>query len=144
MIEGDEHPLAREYRARGVPTEWEEITPPTFAEEFRLIYRALPSPDQKSGSYPGQDEAEELIHDPVKALRAAHLIGEQEFDESGQEILPRISTMVVNHEKTLNRFIMHAFVALSNNPRTIGITIVKEEWVETEGTEETGGTGEPD
>jgi hypothetical protein len=33
----------------------------------------------------------------------------------------------VNHEKTLNRFIMHAMVVSSTNPRTVGITIAKEE-----------------
>ena len=53
MTEGKEHPLADEYRRRGIPTEWEEITPSTFAEEFRLVYRGLPSPDKRSGFYPG-------------------------------------------------------------------------------------------
>ena len=41
--------------------------------------------------------------------------------------MPRISTIVVNHEKTLNRFIMHATAVASTNPKTVGLTIVKED-----------------
>jgi hypothetical protein len=125
MIDGDDD-MAAEYSERGVPTEWEDITPPTFDRAFRLHYRALPSPDPDGPPSAGKDDAELLIHDPVQALRDGGLISE-EYDDEGRPILPRISTMVVNHEKTLRRFIMHAFVAVSKNPRTIGITIVKEE-----------------
>jgi hypothetical protein len=126
MINDDDQDLAAQYSARGVPTEWQEITPPTFANAFRLHYRALPSPDPDGPPSAGRDEAELLIHDPIQALRDGGVIGD-EYDEEGRPIVPRISTMVVNHEKTLKRFIMHAFVAVSNNPRTVGITIVKEE-----------------
>lgn len=108
--------LARRYEERGVPTGWEEITPRTMARAFRLWYRALPSP---STGYTGADEAERLIHNPLVALRGAGIIGEH--DE------PRISTMVVNHEKTLERFICYAMVVASTNPSTVGITLVKEE-----------------
>jgi hypothetical protein len=117
------------YAERGVPNEWQEITPETFQRSFRLHYRAYQSPG------PGPDgertaaeiDAEKFIHDPVEALIEGGLIPDEGFDDEGRRRLPRISTMVVNHEKSLRRFIMHAFVAVSNNPHTIGITIVKEE-----------------
>ncbi len=112
MIEDE---LAARYEERGVPTDWEERTPESMAPAFRLWYRALPSP--KSG-FRGADDAELLIHDPVAALREAGIIGSDET--------PRISTHVVNHERTLNRFIMFALVVISTNPSTVGITLVKE------------------
>jgi hypothetical protein len=127
MTNGDDYDLAAEYSARGVPSEWEEITPPTFRQAFKLYYRAYQSPGQEEGRTDEGREAEKLIHDPVDALIEGGLIPDEGFDEEGQRRLPRISTMVVNHEKSLRRFIMHAFVAVSNNPHTIGITIVKEE-----------------
>lgn len=108
--------LASRYIERGVPTEWEEITPKTMAPAYRCWYRALPSP--KSG-FTGADDAELLIHDPLSALREARIIGDDDW--------PRISTHVVNHDKTLNRFIMYALVVASTNPSTVGITLVKEE-----------------
>lgn len=109
------------YSSRDVPTEWQELTPDTMAPAFRLWYRALPSP--KADFVDGSEYAETLIHDPVAALRESGLIPSMEDDEEQ----PRISTMVVNHEKTLNRFIMYAMVVVSTNPKTVGITIVKEE-----------------
>ena len=109
--------LQDKYAERGVPTEWADITPDVMAPAFRLHFRAFKSP---SGDPDGADgEAEELIHNPVKALRKAELISEDET--------PRISTMVVNHEKTLERFIVYAMVVVSTNPSTVGITLVKEE-----------------
>jgi hypothetical protein len=108
--------LVARYEQRGVPTEWQEMTPPSMAPAFRLWYRALPSP---KSDFNGSDEAEALIHDPLTALREVGIIGSEEE--------PRVSTMVVNHEKTLNRFIMHAMVVVSTNPNTVGITIAKEE-----------------
>jgi hypothetical protein len=119
----DEDLVAR-YEQRGVPTEWQEITPPALAPAFRLLFRALPSPKSPDNlSNPpdwlieGAQEAELLIHDPLTALRQAGIDVEEDA---------RISTIVVNHEKTLERFIMHAVVVASTNPRTIGITLVKE------------------
>ena len=109
------------YSGRGVPTEWQELTPDSMAPAFKLWYRALPSP--KSKFVEGSEYAETLIHNPVAALRESGLIPSEE--EDAEE--PRISTMVVNHEKTLNRFIMFAMVVVSTNPKTVGITIVKEE-----------------
>ncbi|HEX2195260.1 MAG TPA: hypothetical protein VHK63_09935 [Candidatus Limnocylindria bacterium] len=132
MINGDDD-LAAAYSARGVPTDWIDLTFDNIAPAFRLYYRALPSPDPDAAPSAGKDEAELLLHDPVAALRAGGIIGE-EVDDAGRPVLPRIATMVVNHEKTLKRFVMHAFVTVSNNPHTIGITIVKEE--KQEGTEQ--------
>lgn len=103
------------YQARGVPSDWQRITPESMKPAFELWHRALPSP---SMDVPGADEAEELIHDPVAALQRAGIIG--------PKAQPRISTMVVNHEKTLRRFIMYASVVVSTNPNTVGLTIVKE------------------
>src|SRR6185369_3982086 len=117
----DDDTLRELYASRGVPTEWEELTPDTMAPAFRLWFRALPSP--KSTFVDGSEYAEWLIHDPVAALRDSRLI--PSADEDAEE--PRVSTMVVNHEKTLNRFIMYALVLVSTNPKTVGITIVKEE-----------------
>jgi len=117
----DDDTLRDMYSSRGVPTDWEELTPQSMAPAFRLWYRALPSP--KSGFADGAEYAEWLIHDPVAALRDSGLI--PGTDEDPEE--PRISTMVVNHEKTLKRFIMYALVLVSTNPKTVGITIVKEE-----------------
>lgn len=111
----DDELIAR-YMDRGVPSEWQEMTPANMAPAFRLWYRALPSPKSE---FQGGDEAEALVHDPVTALREGGILGSEEE--------PRISTMVVNHEKTLNRFIMHAMVVVSTNPHTVGITIAKEE-----------------
>ena len=113
--------LTAMYEERGVPTEWVELTPGPMAPAFKLWFRALPSP--KSDFAKGYDYAEQLLHDPVAALQESGLIpgAEQNAEE------PRISTMVVNHEKTLNRFIMYAMVVVSTNPKTVGITIVKEE-----------------
>ena len=116
----DDDTLKGMYSERGVPTEWEEMTPDTMAPAFRLWYRALPSP--KSTFVDGSAYAEWLIHDPVAALRDSGIIPAEE--ESAEE--PRVSTMVVNHEKTLNRFIMYALVLVSTNPKTVGLTIVKE------------------
>lgn len=117
----DDDALRDEYAARGVPSEWEELTPDTMALAFRLWFRALPSP--KSESVEGSQYAEWLIHDPIAALRDSGIIPGED-DEAER---PRISTMVVNHDKTLNRFIMYALVLVSTNPSTVGITIVKEE-----------------
>ena len=108
--------LIGRYMERGVPTEWQDLTPPAMAAAFRLWYRALPSPKSE---FQGGEEAELLVHDPLTALREVGIIGSEEE--------PRVSTMVVNHEKTLNRFIMHAMVVVSTNPNTVGITIAKEE-----------------
>jgi hypothetical protein len=73
---------------------------------------------------PGHEDAELLVHDPVKALRKGNINVDDDV---------RISTTVVNHEKTLCRFIMHASVVVSTNPRTVGITIWKEEAAEDPG-----------
>lgn len=108
--------LFARYEARGIPTDWQELTPEAMAPSFRLFFRALPSP---STEYAGADEAELLIHDPLAALREAGIVP---YDET-----PHISTMVVNHEKTLRRYIMYASVVVSNNPESVGLTIVKEE-----------------
>jgi hypothetical protein len=108
--------LAARYAERGVPTEWMDITPTEMLSAFHLYFRALKSP---SGDPDGKDsEAEELIHDPVKHLRRYGLISDDEE--------PNISTHVVNHQKTLERFIVFAMVVVSNNPSTVGITLVKE------------------
>jgi hypothetical protein len=117
----DDDTLKDMYSARRVPTEWQELTPDSLAPAFRLWYRALPSP--KMDFVDGSEYAEQLIHDPVAALRDSGLIPSAQEDPDE----PHISTMVVNHEKTLNRFIMYALVVVSTNPKTVGITIVKEE-----------------
>jgi hypothetical protein len=117
----DDDTLRELYASRGVPTEWEELTPESMAPAFKLWFRALPSP--KSEFVEGSQYAELLIHDPVAALRDSGILpGEDDEHEA-----PRIATSVVNHEKTLNRFIMYALVLVSTNPKTVGITIVKEE-----------------
>ena len=108
--------LVSRYKERGIPTEWQELTPDTMRTAFRLFFRALPSPSMR---VEGADDAELLIHDPLTALRQAGIL-----PDDGHE--PSISTFVVNHEKTLNRFVMYASVAVSTNPHTVGITIVKE------------------
>ena len=117
----DDDTLREMYSSRGVPTDWQELTPDTLAPAFKLWFRALPSP--KSDFAEGSEYAEWLIHDPVAALRDSGLIPSAEEDPEE----PHISTMVVNHEKTLKRFIMYAMVVVSTNPKTVGITIVKEE-----------------
>jgi hypothetical protein len=108
--------LISRYRARGVPTDWQELTPDQMRPAFRLFYRALPSPSIETE---GSADAEQLIHDPLSALRAAGIL-------SADAEAPSISTFVVNHEETLYRYVMHASVAVSTNPHTVGITIVKE------------------
>lgn len=108
--------LVSRYKARGIPTDWQELTPEQMRPAFRLFFRALPSP---SMDVEGAADAELLIHDPLTALREAGIL-----PDDGHE--PSISTFVVNHEKTLNRFVMYASVAVSTNPHTVGITIVKE------------------
>jgi hypothetical protein len=117
----DDDTLKDIYSARRIPTKWQELTPDSLAPAFRLWYRALPSP--KMHFVDGSEYAEQLIHDPVAALRDSGLIPSAQEDPEE----PHISTMVVNHEKTLNRFIMYAMVVVSTNPKTVGITIVKEE-----------------
>jgi hypothetical protein len=133
----DDETLKGMYAERGVPTEWQDVTPDKLAPAFRLWYRALPSPgaaslenldltnDQDLALKKGAEYAELLIHDPVVALRDSGIIPGGDDDDERE--LPRISTMVVNHEKTLYRFIMHATVVASTNPKTVGLTIVKEE-----------------
>lgn len=111
----DDELIAR-YKERGIPTEWRELTPEEMQSAFRLYYRALPSPSIETE---GSADAELLIHDPLTALREAGIL-------SADGEVPSISTFVVNHEKTLNRYVMHASVAVSTNPHTVGITIVKE------------------
>jgi hypothetical protein len=112
------------YEERGIPTAWEPITPPAMAPAFQLWFRALPSPKSRDLSGAPQalkdaaDQAELLIHRPLDALKQAGIAVDNQT---------RISTLVVNHEKTLERFIMHATVVVSTNPHTVGITIVKEE-----------------
>lgn len=113
----DDEQLISIYQSRGIPTEWQELTPDTLRPAFRLYFRSLPSP---SINHPGAADAEELIHDPLTALRKAGLLPEED------DRLPTISTFVVNHEHTLNRMVMHASVAVSTNPHTVGITIIKE------------------
>jgi hypothetical protein len=111
--------LQERYAERGVPTEWVEITPEVMRPAYHLYFRALKSP---KGDPDGDDGlAERLIHDPVKALR------EQGVDIGDD---PRVSTMVVNHERTLERSIVYAMVLVSTNPNTIGITLAKEESME--------------
>jgi hypothetical protein len=112
--------LQAAYEERGVPTDWMEVTPEPMAPAFRLWFRALRSPGMSDGQIDAGAEAELLIHDPVAALRAAGIL--PDTDET-----PRISTMVVNHDKTLKRFIMFAMVVVSTNPSTVGMTVVKEE-----------------
>lgn len=106
------------YQERGIPTEWQDLTPDQMRAggAFQLFFRALPSP---SIDTEGSADAELLIHDPLTALREAGIL-------SADGDVPSISTFVVNHEKTLNRFVMYASVAVSTNPHTVGITIVKE------------------
>lgn len=126
--------LAPRYADRGVPTDWMDITPDEMRPAFKLHFRAFKSPrGNLDGAYEywramrdpegepaGEaDEAEELIHNPLKALRRYGLISQDET--------PHISTMVINHEKTLERFIVYAMVLVSDNPRTVGITLAKEE-----------------
>jgi hypothetical protein len=136
----DDDTLKGMYAERGVPTEWQDVTPDKLAPAFKLWYRALPSPgaaslenldltnDQDLALKKGAEYAELLIHDPVVALRDSGIIpGGGGDDDDDERELPRISTMVVNHEKTLYRFIMHATVVASTNPKTVGLTIVKEE-----------------
>jgi hypothetical protein len=108
--------LKAKYQTRSIPSEWRDITPDEMAPAFRMWFRAVPSP---GNNVEGAADAEELIHDPVTALRKARIL-------TGEEV-PHISTLVVNHEKTLNRFIMYASVIVSTNPSTVGITIAKEE-----------------
>jgi hypothetical protein len=120
----DDEDLIAEYEERGVPSDWEDITPSALAPAFHLWYRALPSPKSKELKGAGQalmdaaDEAERLIHNPLETLREGGI----KVDDDA-----RIATIVVNHEKTLERFIMHTMVVVSNNPSTVGITIAKEE-----------------
>jgi len=107
------------YAERGVPTKWVEITPDVMRPAYHLYFRALKSP---KGDPDGDDGlAERLIHDPVKALRDQGV-------EIGDDA--RVSTMVVNHERTLERSIVYAMVLVSTNPNTIGITLAKEQWTE--------------
>jgi hypothetical protein len=108
--------LVSRYQARGIPTDWQELTPEQMRPAFRLFFRALPSPSMQ---VEGAADAELLIHDPLSALRQAGILPDDDH-------VPSISTFVVNHEKTLNRFVMYASVAVSTNPHTVGITIVKE------------------
>lgn len=124
----DEEWAAR-YAARGVPTDWEDITPELMRPAFNLYWRALESPGPADKRNPNS-EAELLIHDPVAALRSANLI-------TRDDPAPRISTMVVNHDKTLERFIMYATCLVSANPSTVGITIVKEEYKEVDRSQST-------
>jgi hypothetical protein len=120
----DDDALIAEYEERGVPSDWLDITPERMEPAFRLWYRALPSPKAKNLDGAGQalkdaaDYSELFIHNPLVALRDAGI----EVDNDA-----RISTIVVNHEKTLERFIMHTMVVVSTNPSTVGITIAKEE-----------------
>ena len=116
MMDEEFQALQEAYYERGVPSEWQELTPETMAPAFRLWFRALPSPGRP---VEGAGDAERLIHNPLAALREAGIIPES--DER-----PRISTMVVNHDQTLERFIMYAMVVVSTNPSTVGITLVKE------------------
>ena len=127
--------LTEQYAERGVPTDWTDITPEQMSPAYTLHWKALRSP---SGNFAGTeefwralkdpdgepnglpDEAEELIHHPVQALRRAGLIS-----EDGPT--PHVTTMIVNHERTLARFIVYAMVLVSTNPNTVGITLAKEE-----------------
>jgi hypothetical protein len=123
----DDEELISHYQARGIPTDWQDVTPDVMrsGDAFRLYFRALPSPSMQVA---GSDEAELLIHDPLTALREARISsadGEARILAPDGDV-PSISTFVVNHEKTLNRFVMYASVAVSTNPHTVGITIVKE------------------
>lgn len=118
MEEEDQEKLRGAYDRRAIPTEWQEITPLSISEGFRIYHRALPSP---SADFTGTGEAEELLHNPIAALRGAGII-----PRDGE--IPRISTMVVNHQEGLERFIMSATVIASTNPSTVGIMIAKEPW----------------
>jgi hypothetical protein len=104
------------YAQRGIPTEWQEMTPEIMSPAFRLWFKAMPSP---SLDVDGAADAELFLHDPLTALREAGIL-----DPDGDE--PSISTFVVNHEKTLSRYVMYASVSVSTNPHTVGITILKE------------------
>jgi hypothetical protein len=130
--------LAELYAERGVPTEWVDITPAEMGPAYTLHWKAFQSPsfnrdgtdefwralrDPEGEAHGLPDDAEELIHNPVKALRKARLIS-----EDGPT--PHISTMVVNHERTLERAIVYAMVLVSTNPNTVGITLAKEEYKE--------------
>lgn len=131
--------LAELYAGRGVPTDWIDITPEEMGPAYSLHWKAFKSPsanldgtdefwratrdpDGEPNGLP--DEAEELIHDPVMALRKANLLSD--------DATPHVSTMVVNHERTLKRSIVYAMVLVSKNPNTVGITLAKEEYKEEE------------
>jgi hypothetical protein len=131
--------LAELYEKRGVPTDWVDITPKEMGPAYRLHWKDFRSPSanldgtdefwraiRDPGGVPNglPDEAEELIHNPLRALRRSRLIGDEET--------PHISTMVVNHERTLERAIVYAMVLVSTNPNTVGITLAKEEYKESE------------
>jgi hypothetical protein len=111
----DDETLASMYAERGVPTEWIETTQELMAPAFRTWFRALPSP---MSNQPGHEDAELLVHDPIQALRKGGIAVDDDA---------HVATMVVNHEKTLCRFIMYASAVVSANPHTVGITIWKEE-----------------
>ena len=126
--------LAKRYAERGIPTEWRDITPDEMRPAFTLYWKGFKSPsgnldgtdeywrsirDPEGESSVPPDDGEELIHNPVKALRKAGLISEEDPP-------PHISTMIVNHDKSLERFIVYAMVLVSGNPSTVGITLVKE------------------
>lgn len=111
--------LQEAYAERKVPSPWMEITPEVMRPAYHLYFRALKSPSGDPDGAKGL--AERLIHDPVAALR-------EQGVEVGPE--PHVSTMVVNHERTLERFIVYAMVLVSENPNTVGITLAKEEYKE--------------
>jgi hypothetical protein len=118
--------LAELYRERGVPTpNWVDITPDVMGDAFRMYFRALKSPGGETDLVEGErGEGEDLIHDPVRYLRTQKVNGKPII---GEDETPHISTMVLNHEKTLNRFVMYVTIVASTNPSIVGIIIAKEE-----------------
>jgi len=116
MLSDDD--LAALYAERGVPTEaWEDVTPDVMREAFYMYFRALRSPSWETDLPEGErGEAEDLIHNPLKYLRAQTVNGRPII---GPDETPHISTMVLNHEKTLERFIMFVTVVASTNPSTV-------------------------
>jgi hypothetical protein len=76
-------------------------------------------------------QAEILIHDPVNALRGTDHSISLNVDSQVTAILDdpelRISTFVVNHERTLARRIIRAKAVLDEDGRSVGLTLHKQE-----------------
>lgn len=98
-------------------SEWVELglhglAAPEAVVPFRLLAKRF-----KSSS----TDSERFIHDPLQVLTEQPV-----FKDAGVDLRWRVTTFVVNHQRTLSRIYMFAMVVVAPEEQTVAVTIYKQ------------------